>query len=248
MPFKVKATLVAFIGDEEKYPCHFQYQIGDEIIYDGEKYIGRVCPAILGVLGQNKDRMYELGLRATGPGHYFPFWYAPPSVKDPSKKQLDGLGFSSVFRTHVEPQYNMANLVPPNAYQWPPYKGPVGKEITLMCPDLRTAALFRIEAIDLADKGFIVPFFRRQMAIMNKVLRKQGIQIEKILEEFSENEKLQAYPPLSEEIIPPLLEDLTLLSFVEIIEEKAFVTQKGAERLKEFKATLTEEEIKLLDM
>jgi len=248
MPFKIKATLVAFVGDEEKYPCHFQYNIGDEIIYDGEQYIGRVCPAILGALGQNFDRMYELGPRATGPGHYFPFWYAPPSVKDPSKKQLDGLGFSSVFQTHIEPQYNMANLIPPNAYQWPPYKGPVGKEITVMCPDLRTAALFVLEAIDLADKGYIVPFFRRQMLIMHKVIFKQGIKVDDILNEFTENEQLEAYPPLSVEIIPPLMDEMVLLAYMEIKNGQAFVTDKGIKRLEDFKATLSQEEIRLLNL
>jgi len=26
--FKVKVTVVGFLGDEEKYPCHFQHKIG----------------------------------------------------------------------------------------------------------------------------------------------------------------------------------------------------------------------------
>ena len=47
MPFKVRAKLVAFLGDEEKYPCHFAYKLGDEIIWDGEKFTGRICPYLL---------------------------------------------------------------------------------------------------------------------------------------------------------------------------------------------------------
>ena len=46
MSFKVKATVIDFLGDEEKYPCHFQHEIGDEFIYDGEKFIGRICPSM----------------------------------------------------------------------------------------------------------------------------------------------------------------------------------------------------------
>ena len=46
MSFKVKATVIAFLGDARKYPCHFQHQIGDEFIYDGEKFIGRICPSM----------------------------------------------------------------------------------------------------------------------------------------------------------------------------------------------------------
>ena len=48
--FQVKSTVVNFLGDEDKYPCHFQYKIGDEFIYDGEKFIGRVCPDLLSLL------------------------------------------------------------------------------------------------------------------------------------------------------------------------------------------------------
>ena len=31
------------MGNEKEYPCHFGYKIGDEFIYDGEQFIGRVC-------------------------------------------------------------------------------------------------------------------------------------------------------------------------------------------------------------
>jgi len=33
--FRVKALLLGFDMDEEKYPCHFCHLVGDEIIYDG---------------------------------------------------------------------------------------------------------------------------------------------------------------------------------------------------------------------
>ena len=35
---QVKATLVDWLGDEERYPCHFGHKIGDEFIFDGEKF------------------------------------------------------------------------------------------------------------------------------------------------------------------------------------------------------------------
>ncbi len=46
MAFKIKATLVEFMGDEKSFPCHFCYKIGDSFIYDGEEFQGRVCPGI----------------------------------------------------------------------------------------------------------------------------------------------------------------------------------------------------------
>jgi uncharacterized repeat protein (TIGR04076 family) len=43
--FRVKATVVAALGDPENYPCHFNYKIGDEIIYDGAEIRGGSRPA-----------------------------------------------------------------------------------------------------------------------------------------------------------------------------------------------------------
>jgi len=47
MPHKVRAKLIGFMGDEEKFPCHFDYKIGDEFTYDGEKFGGRVCRGLM---------------------------------------------------------------------------------------------------------------------------------------------------------------------------------------------------------
>jgi uncharacterized repeat protein (TIGR04076 family) len=46
MAFQVKATVIGFAGDEEKYPCHFQHKVGDEFIWDGERFIGRLPRSI----------------------------------------------------------------------------------------------------------------------------------------------------------------------------------------------------------
>ncbi len=47
MPFKVRFRLTAFMGNEKEYPCHFGYKIGDEFVYDGERFIGRVCLSLI---------------------------------------------------------------------------------------------------------------------------------------------------------------------------------------------------------
>ncbi|RJR41076.1 MAG: hypothetical protein C4576_18695, partial [Desulfobacteraceae bacterium] len=106
--FQVKATLVAFLGDEEKYPCHMQHRIGDEIVFDGERYIGRLCPDVWPLLTPKAAALHQAGPRYRESFYYYPFWYAPPSLRDPSMKKYDGLGFRNVFETHVEPRYHMA--------------------------------------------------------------------------------------------------------------------------------------------
>ena len=43
--FKVKAIVIDFLGDKEKYPCHHRYNLGDEFLFDGEKFTGRSARA-----------------------------------------------------------------------------------------------------------------------------------------------------------------------------------------------------------
>ena len=47
MPYKVRCTLVSFTGDPEHFPCHFNYEIGDNFTYDGERFEGRICNGLL---------------------------------------------------------------------------------------------------------------------------------------------------------------------------------------------------------
>jgi len=247
--FKVKATLVEFLGDEEKYPCHFQHKIGDEVVFDGERYLGRLCPSVWPLLVPKVDALFSAGPRYVPPDYYFPFWYAPVSRKDPSKSGSDGLGFANVLSTYREPQYHMECLKPLHAYEWPPHPArTVQRDVMLTCVDSRTAALFVVKAFDLADKGLSIPYFRRQMAILNKVLPRQGIAKEEILHAFSKEEQLEIYPALSEEIMVPLIEELEVLGYMEIKNGNAFVTKEGKAKVAAFKTDLSEEGKKALGM
>jgi uncharacterized repeat protein (TIGR04076 family) len=241
--FQVKATLVRFLGDEEKYPCHFCHKIGDELIFDGEKYLGRLCPDVWPILTPKVSALHQAGPRYVEAVYYYPFWYAPPSVRDASKKKYDGLGFANVFKTHLEPQFHMATLAPPNAFKWPPHgERTVARAITVICPDIRTCAVFVLVAFDLSEKGFDMPFFRRQMAILDRVLKNQGVAQDSIIEEFSKEEREGIYPPLVSEILFPLVEELALMGYMEIKGGDAFVTERGAVKLQAFRNTLSAEE------
>jgi hypothetical protein len=37
MPFKVRCKLIGFMNDVDRFPCHFDYKIGEEFTYDGER-------------------------------------------------------------------------------------------------------------------------------------------------------------------------------------------------------------------
>ena len=249
--FQVKATVIGFLGDEEKYPCHFQHQIGDTFIYDGEKFIGRICPSVTRLLIPAMMPLHAAGPREMPPaGYYYPFWYAPISRKDPGLKKYDGLGFRNVLETSAEPDYHMANLAPKGSYQWPPIdeRAVARESSTVVCPDIRTAMVIKAEAFDLSEKGYDVPYFRRQMTILDRVLKAEGIPVNEIINQFSREEIEGIYPALSPILITCLNQELELVGLLKLIDGKAFVTDKGREKLDGFKKGLSAEEKKALNL
>jgi uncharacterized repeat protein (TIGR04076 family) len=247
--FKVKTTLIAFLGNTERYPCHFNHKVGDEVIFDGEKYIGRLCSDVWPLLTPKVSAIFAAGPRYVEPGYYYPFWYAPLSTADPNMKKYDGIGFRNVFETFEESPYSMARLSNPNAFKWPPHhERTVAKDVMVICPDRRTSAAFKLQAFDLADKGHALPYFRRMMAILDKVLKNQGIATNKIIDEFSKEQRDGIYPALSPQIMGPLIEELDLMDYLDIEDGKAVVTQKGGAKLEDFKSSLSAEERESLEM
>jgi len=249
--FKVKATVVGFGGDEEKYPCHFRHKIGDEFIYDGEKYIGRICPGMSAALVPKMMSVFAAGPRVIPtPAYYYAFWYAPVSRRDPGRKIYDGIGFRNVLRTEVEPKGSLASLQPKHAFQWPPAgKRIVGLDTFIVtCGDTRTLMQMKVEAFDLADKGDSVTYFRREMSILHKALPKLDIKVADILKEFTREEIEEIYPALSPILIQVLSEELELMGYLEIKKGRASVTEKGEAKLKAFKKSLTKAERKALRM
>jgi hypothetical protein len=247
--FQIKATVVGFLGDEEQYPCHFKHKVGDEFIFDGEKFIGRICPHMAPLAIQRMMPLYASGPRFVSPGYYFPFWYSPVSVKDPSLTKYDGLGFKNVLKTITEPKYHMRNLQPAEAFVWPPHdKRDIMQGVGAVCGDTRTSMAMKIEAFDLSELGDATPYFRRQMTILHKVLPKAGIELAKILDEFTKDEIEIPYPALSPLMIEVLSEELELMDYLEIKDGKATVTDKGKLKLETFISGLSDEEKDALNM
>jgi hypothetical protein len=249
--FQVKATVIDYGGDEEKYPCHFQHKIGDEFIYDGEKYIGRICPGLSAVLVPKMIEVYAAGPRMVPkPMVYFPFWYAPVSRRDTGNKKYDGIGFRNVLHTEVEPKGSVASLQPAHAFQWPPCNERiVGLDTSIVtCADTRTLVTMKVEAFDLADKGDSIPYFRREMAILHKVSSKPGINVTQILRQFTREQIEGVYPALSPIMVRALSEELELMGYLDVKKGKATVTPKGKAKLKVFKKNLTAEEKKALKL
>jgi uncharacterized repeat protein (TIGR04076 family) len=247
--FQVKATVIGFAGDEEKYPCHFQHKVGDVFIWDGEKFIGRICPYAAGAVIPKMLTMASVGPRLISPRWFLPFWYAPVSRKDPGQKKYDGLGFRNVLETIQEPPYHIASLQPPGAFTWPPQaQRTVAQDDVVMCGDSRTLLVVKVEAFDLSDKGDATPYFRREMTILHKVSAKPGIAVDRILGEFTKEEIEIPYPALGEVMVEALVEELELMGYLEVKDGKAYVTGKGAAKLDAFKQSLPAQDRAALNM
>jgi len=246
--FKVKAVVTDFLGDKEKYPCHHQYKMGDEFIFDGESFTGRICPSLA---IQTVPRMIEV--HAAGPLyrdylHYYPFRFSPLSVEAPELKIYDGIGFKNIFTGYTEPPYHMANLASSSNFKWPPPAERTVSDVRVICPDFRTAVVVKIEAFDLCDKGRSIPFFRRAMVILDRIVKEPGITADKILAGFTRQQIEGIYPALSPIMVNILLEHMQLTGYIDIEGGKAVSTQKGKDKLSSFKAGLSVEERTALEI
>ncbi|HTY82297.1 MAG TPA: hypothetical protein VMB24_05900, partial [Dehalococcoidales bacterium] len=127
-------------------------------------------------------------------------------------------------------------------------KGTEKQTVTLQCADSHTFVQFKGEAFDLADRGDSLPYFRRAMSILNKVSKKPGIAMNKILDEFTREENENIYPVMGQRMVAVLTGELELMGYVDVKEDKVIATEKGLKKLASFKKSLTAEERKALKL
>jgi uncharacterized repeat protein (TIGR04076 family) len=246
--FQVRATVVAFLGNQEVYPCHMQHKIGDEVIFDGESYHGRLCPDVWSRIVPKVEALHQAGPRYAEWFSYYPFWYGSLSVPDAEMKKYDGLGFRNVLETVVPPSYDMAGLMNPEAFTWPASDKPhLQAEPTVVCPDPRTSMVLKLEAFDLSEKGYDAPFFRRQMAILKKLAARGSVVASEVLDAFTPDEILGVYPPLSQNMVRLLLEELELMGYVTCAGDRASITAKGEAKLAAFRAGLPDQDLQAFE-
>jgi len=252
--FKVKATVTGFGKDESKGPCHFRYKVGDEIIFDGETVSGRVCPNMMVPFSQAFMALFASGGRhkeGEAPASYYPFWHSPQSLYDPAYKKYDGVGFRPTLE---RPEEGYKFVADETLFDNPPggkYFIGKGKEkqiVSLQCGDSHTFAQFRVEAFDLADRGDALPYYRRSMTLLDKIIRKPGIAIETIINEYTKDDIYTIYPSLGQKIVAILVGELELMDYVDVKDNKVTATDKGKKKLEEFKASLTTEEVSALKL
>lgn len=233
--FQVRATVVGFLGDMELYPCHMKHQVGDEVIFDGECYHGRLCPDVWPLIVPKVVALHQAGPRFVEALSFYPHWYCSPSIPDPAEEKNDGLGFRNVLKTHVPPAHDMALLRPPGSFDWPPNEeGGIARTMDVICPDSRSSMVVRLEAFDLSEKGFDTPYFRRQMAILAKLQKNGAVRSENLLETFTKREIEEIYPPLSRIMVRMLADELESMGYIAAADGSVSITPKGEAKLKTF--------------
>jgi uncharacterized repeat protein (TIGR04076 family) len=223
--FKVKVSVAAVRGDPEKYPCGFGHKVGDEVIFDGETITGKICPDCMPLIIPHVFHMMYAGPRYHSAYYYAAWKYQGARKKDPSMKKYDGFGWKPVIEGYDESPYHMRI----GSIQWSvPGMGPlattrVDLPVRVHCPDDATMVTFDIAPFGLTDSGQRhLPFYRREMSIVDKIKAKPGIEVSKVLDEFSEREIKEIYPVLCRPLFEELLEELELAGYVETRDGKAY--------------------------
>jgi hypothetical protein len=86
------------------------------------------------------------------------------------------------------------------------------------------------------------------MVLLNKILRKSGVAVDKLLNEFTKEEIEIPYPALSRQMIDALVEDMALGGLIKIEKGKITATEKGIAKVDEFKKSLPEKDKKALNL
>jgi uncharacterized repeat protein (TIGR04076 family) len=213
MPFKVKCKLIGFMNDVERFPCHFDYKIGEEFTYDGERVEGRICPGVLLTMVPTIWQTFFSGRRAY---ERIIFKYSGLSAKDPDMKKYDGIGFRPL-KEAPEGSGNRSTIV---ASPERPQELRGGGSFA--CADCRTSAYFSVEPVDVASGGYTLPYYKREMSILEKVKNSPGITVEEILEKFNDFERDEIYPPLYHINVRLMLDELAEVGYIELRGGKAY--------------------------
>ena len=213
--YLVKCKLVKFEGDEQTFPCHFRYKLGDEIYYDGVKFTGQVCPHLMLAMVPVVYGVHVLGHKYS---ENVAFRYRGRDMVDPAMAKYDGIGWrplkavSDESRQKSEAVLNLASGMEK------------AKGAHFMCSDTRTLAHWHVEPVDLSDSDFCQPFYRRAIAILEKIEAEPGIKIDDIRGKFTKFELEDISPPLTPVLTQVMLEALTDMKYIDIRESRAYPT------------------------
>lgn len=214
MPYKVRCKLVSFTGDPDRFPCHFDYHIGDSFTYDGEKFEGRVCN---GLLKNMASVIWDTVFFGTGQETKFIYLYSGLSARDPSMKKYDGIGFRPLKKPPEGADERYLQNIPSEL----PIK--LIKTVrSFTCDDTRTGAHFICEPIGLANGGDMLTHYNRAMDILDNIKKEPGMTVDDILNKYTKWEREEIYPPLHPLYVQLLLGELSTVDYIEMRDGRAY--------------------------
>ena len=209
--YKVRCKLIKFEGDEKEFPCHFNYKIGEEFYYDGERFTGRICPSLLAPM---MPIIYGVHLLGQNFCSNTPYRYRGLDIRDPSNER----NFLPRKTVSESARQKTGGVLPMMS------KTEKAKGTHFVCGDTRTLAHFSCDPVDLSDAEYCRPFYRRSMAILEKVKAEPGMTHDEILKKFTDFEREEISPPLTPVLLQVLLEALADMEYITIKEGKASAT------------------------
>jgi uncharacterized repeat protein (TIGR04076 family) len=214
MPYKVRCKLVAFQGDPQRFPCHFDYKIGDVFTYNGEKFEGRVCN---GLLKNMVPVIWNTIFYGAGEYDRMLYLYTGLSARDPAMKPYDGIGFRPL---KTAPEGADVKYLKSFSAELP--ADLIRRTRGFVCDDSRTGAYFICEPAGLADGGDMRTHYNREINILEKIKKEPGLSPEEIMARFTQWEREEIYPPLSPLNLSLMLNELATVSYIELREGKAY--------------------------
>ena len=217
--FKVRCKVISFEGDPVNFPCHFGYEIGDEIMYDGVNFTGRICPGLFAT-------MMPFVLNTYLTGNAFPgsimYRYRGVEALDPAMAKYDGQGLRPLKLEDLagDAPERMKNTI---------INKPTTERVRglrFVCADTRTLVQFACEAVDLSDSAYAQPFYRRLIAILKKIEAEPGIQVRDIINRFTDFERDNIAPALSPVLMELFLNALADMKYITVTDGKVTATGK----------------------
>jgi hypothetical protein len=91
----------------------------------------------------------------------------------------------------------------------------------------RTSAYFSVEPVDLASGGYTVPYYRREMSVLDKRKAEPGLTVDEILSKYTDWEREEVYPPLNPVNVGLMLDELAGVNYIELRDGKVYPGSKG---------------------
>jgi hypothetical protein len=144
------------------------------------------------------------------------FKYSGLDAKDPLMKKYDGIGFRPLKEAPKGSGGKSGIVATPQIPTELKGKG------SFACADCRTSAYFLVETIDLASGGYTLPFYKREIDILEKVKESPGMSVEEILGKYPDFEREEIHPPLNPVLVQLMLDELAEVGYVELREGRAY--------------------------